>query len=195
MNLLWICFLLTTGDVSGGPDQPLSCGQSSGYLLASRLGRDVTLEQFDPEFLNKGPESSLSDLQRALQAFSVNTVAWNVAWVDFQRIQGPMICHLASSGSDIRHFHVAEWRAGELWILDPLATHPIRITAEMVPQYQKSFSGRVLVPINAVPWTWRVFGTGRGIWLGGLGLSVLIMRRFWLHRRRRPSPQQSLLIG
>lgn len=187
MNLIWLFLLLTTSDVSGGADRPLSCGQSSCYLLASRLGRDVTLEQFDPQFLNKGPESSLHDLQRALRAISVNTVAWNVAWVDFQRIQGPMICHLTSSSSDIRHFHVAEWRAGELWILDPLAKHPIRIASDMFPQYQKSFSGRVLVPVNAVPRTWRVFGAGWGLWLGGVGIAVLIVRRFWPHRCCQPS--------
>lgn len=191
MNLLWICCLLTSGEISGGAERPVSCGQSSCYLLATRLGRDVTLEQFDPQFLNNRPESSLNDLQRALRAFSVNTVAWNVLWVDFQRIRGPMICHLASSGNEMRHFHVAEWRGGELWILDPLATHPIRITADMLPQYQKSFSGRVLVPVSAVPWTWRVFGAGWGIWLGGVGMLVLIVRRYWLHRRRQPS----LLIG
>ena len=178
MIAVWIVILLSAGDVSSDSERPLGCGQSSCYLLVSRLGRDVTLEQFDGYFENKGPQSSLADLQQTLREFSIETSAWNLNWKDFQKIHGPMICHLAPSESDLRHFHVAEWRDGELWVLDPLAAHPIRITTETFPQYQKSFSGRVLVPSNSVPWTWRVFGTRWTVWLGCLGIAALSVVQF-----------------
>ena len=186
-----IAVFLAAGDVSSDSEKPLSCGQSSCYLLVSRLGRDVTLEQFDTHFQNESPRSSLSDLQQTLRAFSIETSAWNLDWNDFQKIRGPMICHLAPSESEIRHFHVAEWRDDELWVLDPLAAHPIRITNEMIPQYQKSFSGRILVPINAVPWTWRVFGARWIVWLSCLGIATVLVLRL---RKlvRRPTPLRPL---
>lgn len=193
MNSVWILISLMFGDASGGTVSPLSCGQSSCYLLASRLGKAVTLEELAPHFLDKRPESSMSDLQQALHAFSIETIPWKLNWEDFQKIHGPMICHLAPSGKDVRHFHVAEWRAGELWILDPLAAHPIRISPDLFPQYRQSFSGNVLVPSNAVPWTWRVFGTGFGFYLGGLGLALLIARRFCIHGSRPTPPAKSVL--
>lgn len=149
----------------------LSCGQASCFLLLSQLGRETTLEELDADF-SKPEAATLDDLSNALKRCGVPTTAWNVSWVRFREIQGPVICHLKNPREHIGHFQVAEWQGPELVILEPLSPHPVRLTLENAEQlYRNAFSGNVLIPNVSIPWHWR-FSAGRWQWIG-LVIAVL----------------------
>lgn len=179
--------LANPADSVNESNRPLSCGQSSVFLLLSQLGCAVPLDELDREFRNQTADASFTDLQRALNNFGVNASAWRVTWSDFQKIQGPMICHLAFEINGLQHFHVAEWRGSELVVLDPLAAHPILLTADQFSHYQKAFRGEVLVPISGVPMHWRIATHSKTVFI----VAIAGLLGWYVHRQRLLHPRKA----
>lgn len=185
MIALLVLFLCGPSEPSFDSERPLSCGQASCFLLLSLLGHQVTLDSLDGEFERLPVESSFADLQQTLQRFGVDSSVWQLNWPDFQQIQGPMICHLTNEKNGQRHFHVAQWHGSDLVVFDPLAAHPIRITADRVSQYQDTFSGTVLVPTSGIPIHWRLFSASTTVLMVvAIVLATAGTIRWSLHRRR-----------
>lgn len=145
----------------GGPadDAPLSCGQSSCFLLLRLLGHQVELSDLNSEFGGIDAEYSLAHLQDVLVRRGVPSTGYRVTWEEFQQVQGPMIVHLDYKEIGLRHFHVVKWDGPVLRVVEPLASHPLELNSAQFDAYREQFSGRILVPMNGEPFSWRVLGS------------------------------------
>ena len=136
----------------------------------------------DPEFGQADAEYSLKHLREVLSRRGVASTGFGVSWDEFRDVRGPMIVHLEAKTIGFRHFHVARWDGDALWVLEPLASHPIKLDAAQQATYREQFTGRILVPVAGIPLSWRVRSALWVVPIAALALCLPALVRIWRAR-------------